>query len=113
MKHDKIYLTLVGIVFAAFALVFDTFPRPRYSELEKRDLATFPSLTLDSLWSGDYAEAIGKWFSDTQPFRDRFMAFSMTVEDWTLLRVGDDHVTYHASTDGLADFAEGEGMAAE
>ena len=35
MKHDKIYLTLVGIVFAAFALVFDTFPRPRYSELEK------------------------------------------------------------------------------
>ena len=113
MKHDKIYLTLVGIVFAAFALVFDTFPRPRYSELEKRDLATFHAFTLDSLWSGDYAEAIGKWFSDTQPFRDRFMAFSMTVEDWTVLRVGDDHVTYHASTEGLADFAEGEGMAAE
>lgn len=110
MKHDKIYLTLVGIVFAAFALVFDTFPRPRYSELEKRDLATFPAFTLDSLWSGDYAEAIGKWFSDTQPFRDKFMAFSMTVEDWTLLRVGDDHVTYHASTEGLADFAEVEGM---
>ena len=110
MKHDKLYLTLVGIVFAAFALVFDTFPRPRYSELEKRDLATFPSLTLDSLWSGDYAEAVGKWFSDSQPFRDRFMAFSMMVEDWMVLRVGDDHVTYHASTEGLADFAEVEGM---
>ena len=110
MKHDKIYLILVGIVFAAFALVFDTFPRPRYSELEKRDLATFPSLTLDSLWSGDYAEAVGKWFSDSQPFRDRFMAFSMMVEDWMVLRVGDDHVTYHASTEGLADFAEVEGM---
>ena len=110
MKHDKIYLTLVGIVFAAFALVFDTFPRPRYSELEKRDLATFPAFTLDSLWSGDYAEAVGKWFSDTQPFRDRFMAFSMMVEDWTVLRLGDDHVTYHASTEGLADFAEVEGM---
>ena len=61
MKHDKIYLIIVGIVFAAFVLVFDTFPRPRYSELEKSDLATFPSFTLDSLWSGDYAEAVGKW----------------------------------------------------
>ena len=113
MKHDKIYLILVGIVFAAFALVFDTFPRPRYSELEKRDLATFPSFTLDSLWSGDYAEAVGKWFSDSQPFRDDFMAFSMMVENWTVLRFGDDHVTYHASTEGLADFAEAEGMEAE
>lgn len=110
MKHDKIYLTLVGIVFAAFALVFDTFPRPRYSELEKRDLATFPIFTSDSLWSGDYADAVGKWFSDSQPFRDRFMAFSMMLEDWMILRIGDDHVTYHASTEGIDDFAEGEEM---
>lgn len=110
MKHDKIYLTLVGIVFAAFALVFDTFPRPRYSELEKRDLATFPIFTSDSLWSGDYADAVGKWFSDSQPFRDRFMAFSMVLEDWMILRIDDDHVTYHASTEGIDDFAEGEEM---
>ena len=110
MKHDKIFLIIVGIVFTAFVLVFDTFPRPRYSELEKRDLATFPSFTLDSLWSGDYAEAVGKWFSDSQPFRDDFMAFSMMVEDWMVLRFGDDHVTYHASTEGMADFADMEGV---
>ena len=110
MKKDKIYLILVAAIFAVFAIVFDTFPRPRYSELEKRELATFPPFTLDSLWSGAYAEAVGEWFSDSQPFRDEFMAFSMMVEDWAILRLGDDHVTFHASTDGLDDFAEGEGL---
>lgn len=110
MKKDKIYLILVAAIFAVFAIVFDTFPRPRYSELEKRELATFPPFTLDSLWSGDYAEAVGEWFSDSQPFRDEFMAFSMMVEDCAILRLGDDHVTFHASADGLDDFADGEGL---
>lgn len=113
MKKDNIYLILVTAIFAVFAIVFDTFPRPRYSELEKRELATFPVFTLDSLWSGDYAEAVGEWFSDSQPFRDEFMAFSMMLEDWTILKIGDDHVTFHASTDGLEDFAEGEGLGME
>lgn len=113
MKQDKIYLILVATVFVVFAVVFDTFPRPRYSELEKRDLATFPAFSLDSLWSGDYAEAIGAWFSDSQPFRDNFMTFSMMVKDWAVLRVGDDHVTFHASTEGMDEFTEAEAIIPE
>lgn len=113
MKQDKIYICIVALVFTVFAVVFDTFPRPRYSELEKRDLATFPSFTLDSLWSGDYAEAIGKWFSDSQPFRDHFMTFSMTVKDWAVLRLSDDHVTFHASTEGMEDFSDAEAVMPE
>ena len=108
MKHDKIYVILVAIVFAIFTLVFDTLPRPTYSELEKRDLATFPTFSLDSLWTGAYAEGIGSWFSDTQPYRDKFMTFSMTVKDWMVLKTGDDHVTFHASTDTPDEFAEAE-----
>lgn len=113
MKQDKIYICIVALVFTVFAVVFDTFPRPRYSELEKRDLATFPSFTLDSLWSGDYAEAIGKWFSDSQPFRDHFMTFSMTVKDWAVLRLSDDHVTFHASAEGMEDFSDAEAVMPE
>lgn len=108
MKHDKIYVILVAIVFAILTLVFDTLPRPAYSELEKRDLATFPSFTLDSLWSGAYAEGIGSWFSDTQPYRDKFMTFSMAVKDWMVLKTGDDHVTFHASTETPDEFADAE-----
>jgi hypothetical protein len=105
MKLDKIYVILTTIVFLSFAIVFDTFPRPRYSELEKRDLALFPNFATDSLWSGDFAEAVSAWFSDSQPYRDRFMTFSLMLEDWAKLKTGEDNVTFHASTETLADFS--------
>ncbi len=117
MNYNKLYLTLVAVLFAVFAIVFDTFPRMRYSELEKRELKTFPPFTADSLWSGAFAEGISAWFSDSQPFRDDFMTFSMTFKDWAKLKLGDDNVTFHASTEGMEDFAEAdvsvEGMAGD
>lgn len=105
MKQNKIYVILITVVFGVFALVFDTFPRPRYSELEKRDLAVFPHFSTDSLWSGDFAEAVSAWFSDSQPYRDRFITFSMMLEDWAKLKTGEENVTFHASTDDLSDFS--------
>ncbi len=108
MRREKIYLTLVAVLFAILAVVFDTFPRTRYSELEKRELQTFPHFTVDSLWSGDFAEAVSAWFSDSQPFRDDFMTFSMTFKDWVKLKLGDDNVTFHASAEGMEDFALNE-----
>lgn len=105
MNRDKIYLTLVAALFATFTVVFDTFPRTRYSELEKREPLSFPHFSTDSLWSGAFAEGVGAWFSDSQPFRDDFMTFSMMVKDWATLKVGDDNVTFHASTEGMEDFA--------
>ena len=106
MNRDKIYLTLVTVLFATFAIVFDTFPRTRYSELEKREPLSFPVFSSDSLWSGAFAEGVGAWFSDSQPFRDDFMTFSMMVKDWATLKLDDDNVTFHASTDGMEDFVE-------
>lgn len=108
MNRDKIYLTLVAMLFATFAIVFDTFPRTRYSELEKREPLSFPAFTSDSLWSGAFAEGVGAWFSDSQPFRDDFMTFSMMVKDWATLKLGDDNVTFHASTDGMEDLVDAD-----
>ena len=42
--HHKLYLVIVGGVFAALTVVFLFFPRTTYSELEKRDLAEFPDM---------------------------------------------------------------------
>lgn len=39
MNRHVAFLSIVGAVFAGLALVFVTFPRSTYSELEKRDLA--------------------------------------------------------------------------
>lgn len=114
MNRDKIYLTLVAVLFTTFTVVFDTFPRTRYSELEKREPLSFPVFSSDSLWSGAFADGVGAWFSDSQPFRDDFMTFSMVVKDWATLKMGNDNVTFHAATEGMEDFTEVEdGMSVE
>ena len=42
MKFGRFYTLFVVLLFAAFAVVFNTFPRSVYSPLEKRELAQFP-----------------------------------------------------------------------
>ena len=94
----KIYVTLIVAVFVAFTVVFDTLPRSTYSELEKRELKKFPPLTADSLRSGRFTAAVSSWFSDSEPYRDVFMALSMKVKGLMALTLpGEETVRFHAS----------------
>lgn len=94
----KIYTTLIVAVFAAFAVVFDTLPRSTYSELEKRELKKFPPFTADSLKDGSFTAEVSSWFSDSEPYRDVFMALSMKVKGlMTLTLPGEETVRFHAS----------------
>lgn len=62
-----LFLALLCIGF----LVSWMFPlRPKHSESEKRDLTAFPTLSIQSLSSGDFFDGINLWFSDTFPFRE-------------------------------------------
>ncbi|MCH5181027.1 MAG: hypothetical protein J1F06_00210 [Prevotellaceae bacterium] len=97
MSHNKAYIAVVGTIFAAAAAVLDFFPRSAYSELEKRELSAFPVFSADSLRSGAFTRAVSAWFSDTEPFRDAFMTFSMKLKDWQRLRTGAGRVTFHAA----------------
>lgn len=98
---NKIYIALVALVFAAFAIVFDTFPRSTFSVLEKRDLATCPTFSWDKLFDCSYTKAVSSWFSDSEPYRDDLMALSMTIKEKEKVAFGgEDNVTFHASTDG-------------
>ncbi|MDE6717986.1 MAG: hypothetical protein K2J70_07330 [Muribaculaceae bacterium] len=81
MTPAKLYIWMVSIAFVALAAVMLLMPRSRYSELEKRDLAEFPQFTQAKLADGSYAADISGWFSDTEPYRDQFMAASMKVRD--------------------------------
>jgi len=101
--QNKIYIILITFVFLAFTVVFDTFPRSTYSELEKRDLAKFPEFSWEKLASGDFTKSINTWFSDSEPFRDVFMFVSMEQKDLLGLNLGgEEQVTFHASSDGPA-----------
>lgn len=96
MKKSLTYVVVVCAVFMAMAIVMDMFPRSKYSELEQRDLTTFPEFSFNSLFSGEYTAAITSWFSDTEPYRDRFMKLSMQVKDARKMSFGDEQLTFHA-----------------
>ena len=94
---QKLYIVAIGLAFTLLAVVFNTFPRPWFSELEKRELATFPRFTPEGLADGAFTSQVSSWYSDSEPFRDRFMQFSMMVKDLEHLDLGEDNVTFHAS----------------
>lgn len=112
MKTDKIYITAVAVVFAAIAIVFDTFPRSKVSELEKRELAKFPEYSEQKLWQGTFTKEVSAWFSDSEPYRDVLMSLSMKIKDLMRISTGEDNVTFHASTSqsGAGDRASQQGL---
>ena len=98
MRLSKIYTFIVVLLFAAFAIVFNTFPRSTYSELEKRELAKFPDFSLDRLKSGEFTRDISSWFSDSEPYRDVFMALSMEVDNLMRMAFSEDNISFQAPT---------------
>ncbi len=83
-KHGAsvMYILMVGIFFAILTVVFVFFPRTKYSELEKRDLAEFPDISDIETIKKDPAKftaGVSSWFSDTEPYRDELMTMSMKI----------------------------------
>ena len=100
MKH-YLYISVIALIFAAFVIVFNVFPRSTVSELEKRELATFPDFSWERLADGSYTRDISTWFSDSEPFRDRFMMLSMYIKDLEGIAPDEDNITFHASNDDV------------
>ena len=94
----RCFIALILMLFAAIAIVFNTFPRPTFSELEKRELAVFPSFSFQKLTDGSFTSEVSSWFSDSEPFRDQLMQLSMTVKDLIHITTTDDNITFHASS---------------
>lgn len=110
MKRNILYVLFLSLVFAAFVIVFDTFPRSRISELEKRELVTFPDFSWQRLASGQFTSEVSTWFSDSEPFRDYFMSLSMQLKHWMTLELSEENVRIHAadaSQQGTAQHEDG------
>ena len=110
MKH-YLYIAIVAVVFLAFVLVFDTFPRSTVSELEKRELATFPEFSWQRLADGSFTSDVSSWFSDSEPYRDVFMTLSMQIKDLIGIAPTEDNVTFHASDTPQEDGDDGQPLA--
>lgn len=65
-------LLIIVPVFALIALFMLFFPKSKESMIEKRNLASFPELTPQAYFAGDFTRGINLWYTDTVPFRDNF-----------------------------------------
>ena len=64
--------------------------RPSFSELEKRELQSFPAFSFSALFSGDWFDGITLWFSDTFPGRENWVRAQSGMEKY----YGDRSITY-------------------
>lgn len=80
-----ININMVRFFFAVLASVsllgLVPFLRPEFSVTEKRELHKFPKFSFSALFSGDYFDNIGLWYSDTFPVRDGFVAVNTKLND--------------------------------
>lgn len=105
--HDIIFLAVIGAVFCAFMVVFLCLPRSVVSELERRELAKRPELSLPAVVDGSFADGVSRWFSDTEPYRDRFVEAHHRFKKLLAINVSSDEaVTFHAPTGGTPLLAE-------
>ena len=82
------YLATVLIAFESIGLALVVFPRSTVSITEKRELKTFPELTADSYFSGEFTKSLSEWFSDTVPFRDELTGMSTQLRELRGFRQG-------------------------
>lgn len=57
----------------SFVILLALMPKKSFSETEKRALAQFPKVTLESVKNGKFTDEFEKYLSDCFPFRDAFI----------------------------------------
>ena len=75
MKNQKYITTVLCGVFILFFSLWCIFvPTPDYSVSERRQLASFPELTLESVLSGKFAKDFEEYATDRFPLREKLLA---------------------------------------
>ena len=90
MRHAKEFkrgsrgkAALFFLVLFAFGVLSMILPlRPSFSDMEKRDLTSFPEFSTQSLANGQYTKGIDTWFADTFPLRDVFFQINGWVQSF-------------------------------
>lgn len=78
---DGFYIFAAFLIFFAITAAMLVLPRSTVSQLEKRKLAEFPKLNVQSYFSGEYTAQLSSYFSDTVPLRDKLTAISTAISN--------------------------------
>lgn len=72
------FVVLAVLTVASFIIPL----RPTVSYIEKRELAKFPTFSMEALSSGDYFDDISTWFSDTFPGRESWLELASNTKSF-------------------------------
>ena len=70
-----LFLILIFFVAAITAIL----PDQTYSAVEKRALAEFPKLSIDSVLDGSFMDGMEEWAADQFPYRDKLMQIKSQI----------------------------------
>lgn len=79
--------------------------RPTRSDVEKRELASFPSFSLASLWDGSFFQGLSTWYSDSYPFREGFLTLGSGLERLYGVHTQEIHGTAAGHADEIPEAA--------
>ncbi len=98
-------------VFALIGLLF--FLRPSTSDVEKRELASFPAFTTEGFLDGSFFTDLGLWYSDTYPLREPLVSASLMLENLHGIQPSMQMVGGNVAADSLpVEGADADGSAA-
>ena len=100
MKHT-IYLIAILLTALGMFVFLNFFPRSTVSSLERRELKAFPTFSMEALRSGEYTTSVSSWYSDTEPYRDYWMAMSMDLKKARALQIApaEEQIAFIAGDD--------------
>lgn len=59
IKHDKLFVGSITVIFVSLVILFLCFPRSTFSNVERRELAQFPEFSFEKLFKGKFTEEVG------------------------------------------------------
>lgn len=104
MRLQTVFLFCIFFGMLLCGILFFLLPKKEVSEAEQRKLASFPSLTLQTLWNGDFTAGLNIYYSDNFIMRDALVKAKFALEEHKGLRF-DDVKIYGSETGETAENA--------
>lgn len=99
LRYNIISTVVISAVVAVTAVLLAVLPRPKTSELEKRELTPMPKFSLEALFSGEFFSGIADHFSDTVPYREQLVVLNSRIKK----AMGISAPTFYGAVDIVAD----------
>lgn len=77
---ERLTVAVAALLLLALSLSLCLLPKKEFSAKERRALATFPALSLDSVMDGRFFHELSDYCADQFPLRERFLSLTAATE---------------------------------